>query len=1191
MAIFQGVCPNCHGEISDGRLKIRNPCCRCLSKEIIKKDLIENIKEIYFALKKEGKVLDYEKIYKEFILLDEFERFFESCVNNKLWSVQRNWAFRVLRGESFAIVSPTGTGKTTLAAALSVFLARKFEKTIYFIVPTTTLVRQVASLIEKFGLFPLYYYSGMRKKEKDAFQERLLKNSFEILITTSQFLSRNFDILKGIHFDIIFVDDIDALLRTSKNIDRVLQLIGFSQEDISLAMEVIKSKRKLLRAKKGEILNILKEIKEIKRKLEKKEKKGQIILMSATARPRGTRPKLFRELLNFQIGESATGMRNIVDAYFVTEDLDKALLEVIKKLGNGGLIFVARDFGEEKCKQLKTYLNQHGIKADTLLAGEKLDKIDLFREGEIDILIGSAHFYGVLVRGLDLPERVRYTVFYEIPRFKLKIEEALLNPFFFLYFTDEILKIKEEKELREIASNIEKFLTSVSPNAIRMLVRELKSNIPEKFTEIIKKIKRGKEIIQNLLSDPEVKKGLKEAKSFIFSPPVVVFPDVNTYIQASGRCSRLYAGGLTKGLSIILTTNEKNIKLLERRLRWKYDIIFRKLKELKLSEILEEIDKDRKKVKMIKEGKLKSERKDPVKTILLVVESPTKARTIANFFGKPCVRIRNGLRIYETSTGDMVINIVATKGHLFDLITNQYFHGVKRINNLWIPIYATIRTCKKCGEQFVGLLKCPRCGSETYSDAWERIKTIQEIAKEVDLVLIGTDADAEGEKIGWDIACAIAPFSREIKRVEFHEITERAILSALRNPRDINLKLVEAQIVRRIEDRWIGFELSEEVQREKVGYSAGRVQTPVLKWIIERYKERKNNMRFYLDIEIPIGLKIEFELPSKIKDKEDAESFADQIEEIEVEKIKEWEEILNPLPPFETNTLISEASRSLGWDSKTTMRIAQDLFELGFITYHRTDSIRVAPEGIGIAKYFIKDKFGETYFKGRSWGTGGAHECIRPTRGLEPKEIIRMIGEGLLPRLTKKHIRLYSLIFWRFIASQMIPCKVLYGEFKIRAGPLQKIVRFPIKILDEGWLRATPVISPVPVVEGKVTILRKRIRKDSPISLYTDGTLVQEMKKRGIGRPSTYATILSKLKQRYYVIDKHYLIPTSTGEKLVKYLYEKYPKLVDEKRTRELEEKMRKIEEGKINYQDVLNELYEELRSLGLFSQFRESSS
>jgi len=516
----------------------------------------------------------------------------------------------------------------------------------------------------------------------------------------------------------------------------------------------------------------------------------------------------------------------------------------------------------------------------------------------------------------------------------------------------------------------------------------------------------------------------------------LVIPDVYTYIQASGRTSRLYAGGVTKGLSLVIETEEKLLKILIRRM----EIIFeetrwRGIEEIDLDQLLREIDEDRRRVVMVRTGELKADFRDPIRPILIIVESPNKARTIARFFGRPSIRRRNGHIVYEVTTGDMLISVTATGGHIYDIVERldmetlqeisrrlggglENIYGVLRGRGRYIPVYGRIKICRN-GHQYivpetveVGGEKyevCPKCLrslrrkshrknheeklrleipllASDVRDKGEAVDFIRRIALEVETVLIGTDPDTEGEKIGWDIASLVNPFAREMHRIEFHEVTRRAISHAIQEKRELNERLVEAQLVRRIEDRWIGFELSRriygEISRERDnwlvqtiqgGWSAGRVQTPVLGWIVHRTEEADRNKKEGIRLSIPsldivawltyddlrrLGIDPS-EIPKRTIQEGDGERDVDTEILLELRMDEPYTVEARPPPPLTTDALLREASRLYGMDSRRTMRIAQELFESGLITYHRTDSTRISEEGMGIARKYLETRYGE----------------------------------------------------------------------------------------------------------------------------------------------------------------------------------------------------------------------------------------
>ncbi|HHF59317.1 MAG TPA: reverse gyrase, partial [Thermoplasmatales archaeon] len=533
----------------------------------------------------------------------------------------------------------------------------------------------------------------------------------------------------------------------------------------------------------------------------------------------------------------------------------------------------------------------------------------------------------------------------------------------------------------------------ISPSLLRILALSVKDDerirdylpILPKLENYPDKIQELKELIREIYKN-------NISRDFVIEGEHIIFPDVRTYIQGSGRASRLTVRGLTKGASFIFENSEKVIQAFRERASY-YDIEIKNLKDVDFESLKKEIEESRSR---------KVESIDLIRPALFIVESPTKARLISRFFGKPSVKIYGNIIAYEIPTENFILIVTACLGHVVDLSTDRGFYGVE-IGEDFVPIYSSIKRCKKCNYQYTSEGACPKCGSNDILDSKDRIEDIRKLASQAGLVIIGTDPDAEGEKIAWDIHNFVSPLA-EVKRAEFHEVTARAIREALQNLRDIDLNRVKAQIVRRIEDRWIGFALSHKLWERfnKTNLSAGRVQTPVLGWIIEQ--ENKYRKRRKVNILPELGIEVEGDFDKEV--------------DVEVILSSDREELRSPLPPHTTDELLRDASRILKLSSGETMKLAQDLFENGLITYHRTDSNRVSDVGLRIAKEYLGEDF-----QSRRWGTGageGAHECIRPTRAWDRYMLQRMIYERVISpeNITKKHLALYDLIFKRFMASQ-----------------------------------------------------------------------------------------------------------------------------------------------------------------------------
>ncbi|MEQ9714924.1 MAG: reverse gyrase [Candidatus Asgardarchaeum sp.] len=1220
IAKFVGMCPNCGGDIYDDRLSLGLPCRNCLP--IIPPGYtptIEGKKLIINLLRKEGKLKKYDDYINLFFKTDEVCKFFEEVTGKRLWSAQRTWAKRILLGYSFSISAPTGVGKTFFGYVISLYLAKKKKKRVYIILPTTPLVIQVTKnmldIVEKnkkeLGkLRIISYHHGLPKKERDETINLIKNKDFDILITTAQFLAKNYEILKNIKFDLVFVDDVDAVMKSSKNIDRLLVLIGFTEEIVTKTIELIDNKLRLSRLilsqniKDESVINSIKnKIEELENEIsrwKKKNKIGQIVIASATARPKGKRIRLFKELLGFQVGGVGEGIRKIYDVYILSDPskFDELLLEHIKRLGTGGLVFVPKDLGVEKTEQIAELLRSHGIKAEAFHAEKKKGLIEAFANGEIDILVGVAFHHGLLVRGLDLPARVRYAIFYDIPRHIISLASERISPISLLAIMGIISDATGNAELDKRRKALSDKLRRLEPQTFKLLTRAILNE--EKVEGYLKRLKE--EILKNarycisLLKQPDVfskveqypyvRLLLDETGSF-----TIIYPDIDSYIQASGRTSRLYPGGVTTGLSIILTSDKYLINGLRRQLIWRYehcDLV--PIEEVNLDEIIHKIDEDRYKVRSIYEGKEKAEFVDPIKSAVLIVESPNKAKTISMFFGRPTIRrFEEGL-VYEVTSGDYVLNIVATKGHMFDLTVEgkDLLCGVEKHDGYYIPVYDTIKRCKKCGTQFVlSEKKCPKCGSTDIIDARDVVRRLQELTKEVDVVFLASDPDVEGEKIAWDTKNVVFLFTNDIRRMEFHEVSKLAIDRGLKESRSIDMSLVKAQLVRRIEDRWIGFELSKMLWKRfnDVNLSAGRVQSAVLRWIIDRYLKWRETLHFYFRI-FSEGFDIIIDFPD-VKENRDAEILLEKLknEKIIVEKVEKEEREIKPLPPYTTDSMLYDATTIMKISAAQTMKLAQDLFESGLITYHRTDSTRVSSQGIKVAKDYITDKFSENEFTPRSWGVGGAHECIRPVKPLDQSQLAELIREGVLNiRLTAQHLQLYGLIFRRFIASQMKAAKVIHQRARVKIADRSLDVEGIIKVIEgsEGFTKVYSLHLPKRIVELKegaaypVTNIRKWI--GSPYELYTQAEIIREMKEKGIGRPSTYAIIVKKLFDRKYIQEVNGRIkPTPKGISVAKYLTDNFYKLVSDERTKVLYEKMDKVETNEADYQQILQETYNEI--------------
>lgn len=1056
--------------------------------------------------------------------LEDFKRFFESCLGSPPWEVQLMWAKRVLARRSFAAIAPTGVGKTVFGSITGIYFPHRGWGKSYLILPTSLLVDQIHSNLMKYldssntSLRVLSYKSKMNGREKSEFISSLESGDFDVLVTTSQYLSVNYELLRSSvdKFSFVFVDDVDSFLKNSRNVDKALQLMGFSEEDIR-------------RASRGEEVDT--------------EVSSVLVVSTATGKP-GKRAALFRSLLGFEVGVMRPELlRNVVDTFTRSRE---DLREFALGMGDGFLLFVPSMSLADEALML---MESAGFRGE-IMHGYEEGKVRDFSEGRLDFLIGAAKPYGVLVRGVDLPKRIRYVIFYGAPRFELTLKDV------------------EEMRDSSLASLFLILSKALSGDAEKLAMR-IRRNPREED------LRKARQMLEEVLSDEEKLRSLSSTTDVVIdgSSNRIIIPDIRTYIQGSGRTSRLFPGGITKGASLLWDEDPVLTAFIKRAKAQELDFI--PLSEVDVGELRDEIDRSRELLSSMKSG---YEYAKLLKAALFIVESPNKAKTIAKFFGRPSRRFLNGIPAYEVTTGDYVLTVVATGGHVVDLSTRVGYHGVLveggNGRRIFVPAYSSIRRCNSCGNQFTDFDRCPRCGSHDIRDSRSLIEGLRKLSFEVSRVIIGTDPDTEGEKIAWDVYQLIRDASNEIYRAEFHEVTKGAIVEALRRLREVNDRMVEAQIVRRIEDRWIGFELSAEVQ-EKFGkryLSAGRAQTPVLGWVIQRYREHRARRT----VSVIRGEGIFLRVDGRVGE--------EGVSKLEVRTVRVEEEVVKPPPPFTTDTMLSEANRVLRIGASKTMQLAQFLFEAGLITYHRTDSPRVSDAGLRVASIVLGEEFTP-----RKWGEGGAHECIRPTKPLSMRDLSDYLREGIIviEGLTRDHLKLYDLIFRRFIASQSKEGVVVKQIASVRVEGREFEVTRLIGARG-GWLDWYPfhhTIEPE-LNEGTYDVTIKHQRVPS-VPLYTQSHLITLMKERGIGRPSTYATIVEKILGRGYVIERgEKLIPTKLGMDVYNFLVNNYPDLINEERTRALERKMDSIEEGTSDYQDLLNELFDEIRE----KVFRRSS-
>nr|MBP7333745.1 type I DNA topoisomerase [Candidatus Cloacimonas sp.] len=482
-----------------------------------------------------------------------------------------------------------------------------------------------------------------------------------------------------------------------------------------------------------------------------------------------------------------------------------------------------------------------------------------------------------------------------------------------------------------------------------------------------------------------------------------------------------------------------------------------------------------------------------------------------------------------------------------------------------------------------------------------------------DSIYLASDNDREGEAIAWHLSEALKKElnNKPVYRIVFNEITSKAINEAMKNPGQIDMAKVEAQQARRILDRLVGYEVSpllwKVITKE---LSAGRVQSVALRLICEREAEIKafipkeywkieadfwkgNLPPFKAVLEKIEGKKIE------IPDEKSAVEIVENIQnaEAKLSEIKRSNRNVEPLPPFITSTLQQEASKLLGFQAQRTMSIAQVLYEgidlggesTGLITYMRTDSTRMAEEAIAKAQDLIKERFGEPalnpkvrVFKNKQ-SAQDAHEAIRPTDPFRTPESVAQY-------LTKEQLKLYTLIWQRFIATQMIGVKLLSTSVKINAGKAE-FVSSGAQIVEEGFLKAYPYIN-IPLGEKihpdyakedvlEHSALEKSQHFTTPPARFTEASLIKELEAKGIGRPSTYAAIIETLRKRKYVsMEKRAFLPTQLGNDVNRFLVDKFDCLFNVKFTAEMETKLDEVEYNKISWKEVVQEYYDQLITL-----------
>ena len=554
-------------------------------------------------------------------------------------------------------------------------------------------------------------------------------------------------------------------------------------------------------------------------------------------------------------------------------------------------------------------------------------------------------------------------------------------------------------------------------------------------------------------------------------------------------------------------------------------------------------------------------------TNLVIVESPSKAKTIGRYLGPD-------------------YTVKASMGHLRDLPKSKM--GID-FENGFKPDYRPL-TNKK-----------------------DIIDDLRSTAAKVDAVFLATDPDREGEAISWHLKELLGLPDEKAHRVTFNEITQKVVRESIQHPRSIDYNLVDAQQARRILDRIVGYQLSPLLWKKiRRGLSAGRVQSVATRLVVDRENEIRSFIpQEYWTLDVTLN---RMEKPGSFvahyhgEDKKRELHCEAEVQEIidditgkvfTVTNVKKGEKKRTAAPPFTTSTLQQEASRKLGMTPKQTMAIAQQLYEgvdvdgegtLGLITYMRTDSLRLSDEAMAAAADFIKWRYGNEYYYGKfhvfktKSGAQDAHEAIRPTH-------VELDPDRIKDSLSREQYRLYKLIWSRFLASQM--ANAVYDTVSIDtecAGHIfratHQSMRFPgfIAVYEEGRDdEAEAVGSPLPDLQEGEQAIASQIEKEQhftqPPARYTEATLVKAMEEKGVGRPSTYATIVSTIQDREYVVkqDKR-LAPTALGEVVNQLMMERFTDIIDVEFTANMENQLDDVEAGNRRYQDVLSDFYQDFQ-------------
>ncbi|MCB9812031.1 type I DNA topoisomerase [Candidatus Nomurabacteria bacterium] len=536
--------------------------------------------------------------------------------------------------------------------------------------------------------------------------------------------------------------------------------------------------------------------------------------------------------------------------------------------------------------------------------------------------------------------------------------------------------------------------------------------------------------------------------------------------------------------------------------------------------------------------------KTKTKNTLVIVESPAKAKTIEKYLG----------------AGYTVLSSV---GHVRDLPKSN--KDAVDIEGGFVPRYIN-----SPGKDKV-------------------IKDLKVAAKKADAVLLASDPDREGEAIAWHVAELIKDENKDLKRIVFHEITEPAIKEALQHPRAIDLNLKEAQEARRVLDRLVGYDLSGLIWKKvRYGLSAGRVQSPALRILMEREREiRAFVPDDYFVLTAPSTLPDKSTVTFTCTTEPAEEKEATRIKQVgeacswTVKDVKETEAKRSPKPPFTTSTLQQAASTRLGFSPSRTMGAAQKLYEAGHITYMRTDSTNMSTIAQKQILAMIEKEYGKEYVSARTYSTKSksaqeAHEAVRPTN-----------CKTTMAGATADQKALYELIWQRAVASQMTDARLKRTKITTNiTNEKESIPDFAVngsRVIFDGWLQADPAArgedTEVPQLRAGDTVIVKEVaieaKQTQPPNRYTEAGLIKELEKRGIGRPSTYASIMKTIIDRGYVLKEgRTLMPTDTGDVVSSFLEEHFADYISDTFTSEMEDELDEIAAGTRTYKKTLADFY-----------------